>query len=391
MVKFSHMSDIHLGGWKFPEMQDLNFKSFQKAVEISILEKVDFILIVGDLFDTPFPSIEILKDTFTEFKKIHDAGIKCFIIAGSHDYSVSGKTFLDVIERTGFCKNVVDFNEENEKIILKPTFFEDVAIYGYPGKKTGLEIKDLRRIKLQDAGSNFKILMLHTTIDKALGSMGNLPIDSIETEVLPHADYYALGHLHIIFRHENFVYPGPMFPNNFAELETLKHGTFFIVEILNDKEKTLRKIDLKIKEIEKVDVHLKESITATENIIAELGGRNLEDKIVLLRIDGELERGKLSDINFTEISRFCMEKKAYFVLRNTHDLKIREENFEFELKNEENIEEETIKEYSGLNNSEFNSLISSLMNSLSIEKQEGETSENFTRRILDESRKILNF
>src|SRR3990167_555235 len=171
MVKFSHMSDIHLGGWKFPEMQDLNFKSFQKAVEISILEKVDFILIVGDLFDTPFPSIEILKDTFTEFKKI-----------------------------------------------LKPTFFEDVAIYGYPGKKTGLEIKDLRRIKLQDAGSNFKILMLHTTIDKALGSMGNLPIDSIETEVLPHADYYALGHLHIIFRHENFVYPGPMFPNNFAEL-----------------------------------------------------------------------------------------------------------------------------------------------------------------------------
>ena len=86
-----------------------------------------------------------------------------------------------------------------------------------------------------------------------------------------------------------------------------------------------------------------------------------------------------------------MEKKAYFVLRNTHDLKIREENFEFELKNEENIEEETIKEYSGLNNSEFNSLISSLMNSLSIEKQEGETSENFTRRILDESRKILNF
>ena len=42
----------------------------------------------------------------TEFKKLYDANIPCFIIAGSHDYSVSGKTFLDVLEHAGFCKNV---------------------------------------------------------------------------------------------------------------------------------------------------------------------------------------------------------------------------------------------------------------------------------------------
>ena len=61
MVKFAHMADVHLGGWKFPEMQDLNFKSFQKAIEISIKEEVEFLLIAGDLFDTAYPPIEIWK------------------------------------------------------------------------------------------------------------------------------------------------------------------------------------------------------------------------------------------------------------------------------------------------------------------------------------------
>jgi len=218
MVKFAHMSDVHLGGWRYPELQRLNFESFQKTIEICIEERVDFVLIAGDLFDTAFPPIEILKETFAEFRKLHDAKISCFLISGSHDYSVSGKTFLDVLEKAGFCKNVYDFEEKNEKIILNPTIHDNVAIYGYPGKKTGLDIQDLRRIELKES-SLFKIVMLHTTIDKV---KGDLPIDAIETDSLPHADYYAMGHIHTIFKHGNFVYPGPLFPNNFVELERRK-------------------------------------------------------------------------------------------------------------------------------------------------------------------------
>jgi len=32
MVRFAHIADVHLGGWKQQPMQDLNFKSFQKAL-----------------------------------------------------------------------------------------------------------------------------------------------------------------------------------------------------------------------------------------------------------------------------------------------------------------------------------------------------------------------
>ena len=144
-MKFSHITDCHLGGWRQPEIQDLNFESFQKSIDISIEENVQFILFTGDLFDSAFPPIEILKKTFAEFRKLKDAGIKSFIIAGSHDYSVSGKTFLDVIEKAGFCE-IPKYEETQNEVILKPSTYQTFKIYGYPGKKSGLEIPSLKKL-----------------------------------------------------------------------------------------------------------------------------------------------------------------------------------------------------------------------------------------------------
>ncbi len=385
MVRFAHISDVHLGGWKQQPLQDLNFQSFEKVVDICIKRKPDFILIAGDLFDSAYPPIEILKETFGEFRKLKEAKIPCFIIAGSHDYSVSGKTFLDVLEKAGFCKNVADFEETPEKIILNPVLYGGVAIYGYPGKKSGLEILDLRKIKLNDSPGMFKIFMLHTTIDRAKGT---LPIDSIETDLLPKADYYALGHMHIDFQYKNFVYPGPVFPNNFQELENLKSGSFYII----DTEKgNPEKIDLKIKDVISFNFEITDALTATELIISELDKQELEDKIILLRIKGEIERGNNSDIKFSQIEEFAKSKKAYFILRNTHDLKTKEVELDIELRDMGNIEEDTINIYSEQNPSHFNKLISQLINSLSIEKQEGEKIESFNHRLMEESKKILKF
>ncbi len=386
MVRFAHISDVHLGGWKQKPLQDLNFQSFRKAVDECIERKVDFILISGDLFDSAYPPIEILKETFAEFKRLKEAKLPCFIIAGSHDYSISGKTFLDVLEKAGFCKNVMDIEENKEKIILNPVLYKGVAIYGYPGKKSGLEIADLRKIKLNDAPGMFKIFMLHTTIDKAKGT---LPIDAIETDLLPKADYYALGHLHMDFQYQNFVYPGPIFPNNFQELEDLQYGRFYIVD--TDLQDNLRKIELKIKDVVLVDVEIKNAVNATEKIISELEKRDIEDKIVLLRISGELESGKNSDIKFSQVEEYTSRKKAFFLLRNTHDLKTKEVEMAIEIENIDNLEEECIKLYSEQNPVDFNKFIPQLINSLSIDKQEGEKIESFTNRLLDEARRVLKF
>jgi len=385
MVKFAHISDVHLGGWKQQPMQDLNLASFKLAFEICIKEKVEFVLIAGDLFDSAYPPIEILKETFSQFKKLKESGIPCFIIAGSHDYSVSGKTFLDVLEKAGFCKNVEDWEFVDENTIrLNPCVYKGIAIYGYPGKKSGLEIPELRKIKLNDAPGMFKIFMFHTTLDKAKGT---LPIDSIESNLLPKADYYALGHLHIDFQYENFVYPGPIFPNNFQELEDLKFGSFYIVN--TDSTNLLKKIELNLKSVETFDITLNNTLTATEKILSEISKRNIEDKIVLLRIHGVLENGKQSDIKFNQIEEIVKQKKAYFMLKNTHDLKEKEVEIEIEVKDTGNIEEEVIKIYSKENPSEFDSLIPHLINALSIEKQEDEKSIIFENRLMDNAKKIL--
>ena len=228
--------------------------------------------------------------------------------------------------------------------------------------------------------------MLHTTLDKVVG---DLPIEYVEADSLPESDYCALGHIHVRFQYKNFVYPGPLFPNNFAELEDLKHGSFCIVDTQN--EIPMKRIELPLKEVELVSIEVKDGLTATEEIISELKNRNLTNKIILLRLKGELKNSKQSDINFPRIEDFANQNGAYFLLKNTHNLKTKELEFESEIENSENLEEEIIKIYSEKNPSDFDSLIHSLINSLSIEKEEGETTESFTSRLFGESRKILNF
>ena len=129
----------------------------------------------------------------------------------------------------------------------------------------------------------------------------------------------------------------------------------------------------------------------TKKIISEINSRNIEDKIILLRVSGEIDKGKNSDIKFSQIEEHAKKKGAYFILRNTHDLKTKEIELEIEVKDSENIEEEAIKMYSEQNPSDFNDMIPELINYLSIEKQEDEKNDIFTNRLLEGARKVLKF
>ncbi len=387
-MRFAHIADCHLGSWRQPELQQLNLASFKKAIEICIQEKVDFIIFSGDLFDSPYPPIEILKETFSEFRKIREGGIKCYIIAGSHDYSVSGKTFLDVLEKSGFCQ-ICRFEEGEGKIILSSHNHESISIYGYPGKKSGLEIEDLKKISLEQS-NKFKILMLHTTMESAKGS---LPIESVSISNLPEADYYALGHLHLVHEYQvddnrYLIYPGPIFPNNFQELEELGCGSFYIVDI-NGYVKLTKK-ELKLKEILTIELEIENALTATDKIISVLEKQELEDKIILLKLKGKIKQGKTSDINFQEIQETAKKNKSYILLKNTSQLKTEDPEIEIEIENIDEIEETIIKDFVEKNSSGFNKLITPLINYFNLEKQEDEKKNIFESRLLSGADKLLN-
>ncbi len=382
-MKFAHLADCHLDGWRVPELNALNLQCFQKALSMCIKQKVEFILIAGDLFDSAYPSIDILKETFREFRKLQDANIQVFIIAGSHDYSVSGKTFLDVLEKSGFCRNVAHFEEHNDKILLQPTIYKNVAIYGYSGKKSGLEMDEIERIRLQDSPGLFKILMLHTAIRSVVP---NPKIKSVDDSKLPPVNYLALGHLHISYSKNGKVYPGPLFPNNLLELEELQKGAFYIFD--NGK---IEKQEIKLKETIILNYEIHDTSKATEEILSLLEKTPLKDKIIILKLIGIIEQGRISDINFAKILNFAKEKGSFLLLKNISKLSFLEPELQLETIDTEDIESQIIKKFEMSNKNKFNYLINSLIRILQIEKNDEEKSAVFEERLLSEAKRIIRY
>ncbi|MBS3081569.1 DNA repair exonuclease [Candidatus Pacearchaeota archaeon] len=380
-MRFVHLADCHLGGWRYPELQQLNFESFKYALETSKKEKVDFILIAGDLFDSAYPPIETIKDAFNEFRKLKEANIPVFFIAGSHDYSISGKSFLDVLEKSGFAVNVYKSQERDGSIILEPTIYKNVAIYGFPGKKTGLEVYDIPKIKLHEAPGLFRILMLHTTLKDALPT---LDIPSVDRKILPKVDYLALGHLHLIYEKENAVYGGPIYPNNASELENLQYGAFYIV----DTNRSIKRHNIKLKDVLVLDLEITDSLTGTEIILEELKKHSLKDKILILKLKGVLERGRIVDVNFNKIEEFCLSQGVYCFMKNTTKLFFPIVEMDVSPQTED-FEKEIVESFCAKNPHDLNKHISILLSTLDLEKKEDESTRIFEERLFADSRKVL--
>ncbi len=380
-MRFAHLGDCHLDGWRQPEMRELNFLSFRFAIDKCIREKVEFVLIAGDLFDSAYPSIDTLKETFNEFRRLKEENIPVFIIAGSHDFSASGKSFLDVLEKAGFCKNVVSFEEKDGKLLLHPVIFKNIAIYGYPGKKSSLEVDDIERIKLQGSPGLFTILMLHTALRDAVGT---LPIKAVSNELLPKVDYLALAHLHINYAKGSAVYSGPIFPNNISELEELGKGSFYIFD--NGK---IKKEEIKLKEIVILNLEIKDALAATEQIISALEKEKLSGKIVILKLFGAIENGKTTDIDFQKIEDFAKKSGVYSFLKSTTKLHILDAEVKLENLDSTNLEAQIIERFEENNESKFNSIIPHLLRALHVDKLEDERQSVFEERLLSEVRRII--
>ncbi|MBT3416661.1 DNA repair exonuclease [Candidatus Woesearchaeota archaeon] len=377
-MKFAHLADCHIGGWSDLKLKELNMKVFSKSIQECINRDVDFVLIAGDLFNTALPSIDLIKETVLHLKKLKDSEIPCYIIPGSHDYSPSGKTMLDVFENAGLVINVVKFNDN------KLEFTEDksgVKITGLFGKKAGLEkgyYELLDRNNLENEAGK-KIFMFHTTLTEFKPEHLAM-ISSEPAAILPKGfDYYAGGHPHYIFNeikepYGRIVYPGALFPNNFGELERFEHGGFWI-NSFEDSEY----VPIKLKSVKKYNIDLsgKDSNQVKDYILDKV--ENIDDCIVLLRLVGVLESGRLSDIDFKGL--FDSLNSAFVVLKNTSALKIKE--FE-ELEIEDNVEEEMVKK-----NTSSVELFNSLLESLDKEKLDGEKNSDFELRVLKDSLGVI--
>ena len=378
-MKFAHLADCHIGGWREPELKELSIKSFEKAINICIKEHVGFVLISGDLFDTSLPSIDIIKETAAILNKLREYDISCYIIPGSHDFSPSGKTMLDVLEHSGLVENVMKFKDN------KLIFTEDktgVKITGIYGKKGALEVETYKTLEKEhlENEEGFKIFMFHSLLEELKPK--DFPIEGHTLNLLPkNFNYYAGGHPHFITSKEypNYgiiSYPGPIFPNNFKELEELKWGSFFIVEF-NDKIE-IKNMPLEIKKVHPYNINA-DNKTPLE-IQKEIDNIEETDGIILLRIEGILKDGKPTDIKFKEIP-------SYTFLKNTSKLLSREAE-EIKISETANIEEDFVKEFNRKKIFD-DKVILDLMSLLDKEKEEGERIIDFEERVIKDIKKLL--
>lgn len=399
-MKFAHIADCHIGGWKEPKLSEVSSKVFFKAIDEIKGHKVDFLLIAGDLFNTSLPSIDKLKETVSKLKELKDAGISVYIIAGSHDFSPSGKTMIDVLEEAGLVINVVKGKVIEGKLRLN--FTVDPAtgakITGMLGKKGSLDkayYENLDKTNLESE-EGYKIFMFHTALSEFKPSELE-KMESAPLSLLPKGfNYYAGGHVHYIFSTEEegygmINYPGALFPNSFSELEKWKHGGYYLVE--ND---LVSYNPIKVHDVVSL-IFESEHYTPSElekEIVSKIKESEMEGRIVTLRVKGMLESGRMTDIDFGKILDLCYSQGAYVVLKNTNALKTKElEEVKTERFGEaEEIEEKLISEHLGQIKVGFDEkeMAKKLMKVLDAEKIEGEKNADFEKRVLEEIRKVIS-
>ena len=202
-MKFAHLADCHIGSWRDPKLNNISTEAFKKAIDLSIEKNIDFVLIAGDLFNTSVPGIDKLKEVTKKLKELKDKDIPCYIIAGSHDFSPSGKTMLDVLEHAGLCTNVAKGELVDDKLKLNFTIDKKTGakITGLLGKRGGLEKTYYEGLLKDDLEkeTGFKIFILHSLLTE-LKPKDLEKADSQPLSLLPkNFDYYAGGHPHFVF------------------------------------------------------------------------------------------------------------------------------------------------------------------------------------------------
>ena len=61
--RFAHLADLHVGAWRERALAETNLSAVRTAFERCIEERVDFIVIAGDLFDATLPDMAHVRET----------------------------------------------------------------------------------------------------------------------------------------------------------------------------------------------------------------------------------------------------------------------------------------------------------------------------------------
>ena len=405
MMKYAHLADLHLGSWRDPKMRDLSTSAFLTAIDNCLSQNVDFILFAGDIFNTSLPSLDTLKIITKKLRELHEKNIPLYVIAGSHDFSPSGKTMIDVLENAGLLKNVCKgtINPETKQLQLHFTIDPKTGtkLTGLLGRKGLLDKIYYQNLEIDtlEAEPGYKIFLFHTTISELKPKHLEM-LDSQPASFLPkHFNYYAGGHIHHpakieIPEYGILTYPGALFPNNFAELEKYSHGGYYLITVHHHQQET-EWIPLPIiKHVPIIiDCQHKSPEVITFEIMNQLN-QNIDNTLITIRLRGTLGQGRVSDLNFKDLFQQLYARGAYLILKNTSQLTSEEfEEIKMADAEPQHVEEIIIKEHlQQIKLFDFDTefqLTRELLTTLNVNKREGETVTDFQQRVETDLNRLL--
>ena len=361
MHSFAHLSDCHLGFQKSEALQQVEQKVFEDAISQCIKRQVDFIVISGDLFHVNIPEMRVQKFAVRKFREVHEAGIPIYVVYGSHDFSPVSNSVIDLLTEAGYLTKVSKQKEGDDKVQLEFTVDPKTGakIVGLPGLTAGKELVYYENLDrdLLESEDGFKIFLFHAGLDE-LKSKVSAETDFMPVSLLPKGfDYYAGGHMHAHWHekyadYEHVVYPGTLFSGYYSDLEENAKGRergFVLVEFDN-KVKNVEFVPIKNAEYEMIEYNADKKNTKTVNLelLKSIKEFDAANKIVVIKVWGELASGKTSEIDFSRIREELKQNKVFEVEINRTQLSSREYNITpASGKNKDEIETNVFKENIG--------------------------------------------
>lgn len=224
MARFLHIADCHLGCRQYGlrQREEDFYAAFADAADKAVENKVDAVIVAGDLFDSVKPSAEAVYIVKKIVSKLWDHMVPVFGIEGNHDITGDGY-WLDV------C-GIRPLNDVGGS--LNDFTVGGVRIAGLPYMRPDQLVQRLR--ENADVGSKCGVLALHAGfVEMGDSYTGELSIQSVlpmlqEMEV----KYVALGHIHVpleaVVGGIHFVQPGS---TELKDISETPHKHAMLVEI----------------------------------------------------------------------------------------------------------------------------------------------------------------
>ncbi|MDQ3127786.1 MAG: DNA repair exonuclease [Chloroflexota bacterium] len=205
MLRLLHTADVHLGarhadlGEQAAAQRERQFAAFQASIELAIAEKVDVVLIAGDLFDSNTQPRRSVERVAAELKRLATAKIRTVIIPGTHDVYDRSSLYRvhDLAALAGSTEDddfVTVLTPDRPSIHLGAC---DVIVHGPVFATKRAPHSPLRDLRVSAGdGATWHVGMVHGSIaipDRTDRDEVVVTREEIEATGL---DYLALGHWH---------------------------------------------------------------------------------------------------------------------------------------------------------------------------------------------------